>query len=108
MKILNENRQVDLPFAVTFVSAITIGIGPTTVTYGKVEEQEGNLNGKIAKMQDVVDACSTMADHRGSAMEAVKEVLMVDCSEVLDAFNIVMSDVLRNNSESIENILYGR
>jgi hypothetical protein len=106
---VSDTREMNQKFIV-FVMGLVLLVSISTLvqTQAQVEEQEGNLNGKIAKMQDVVDACSTMAEQRGSEMEAVQEVLTVDCSKVLDAFNLVMSDVLRNNSESIENILYGR
>ena len=99
------NKKIASIFAAVFVSTILLGIGSiTSVAYAQVEEQEGNLNGKIAKMQDVVDSCSQMAE----AGEVETLGLVDDCSKVLDAFNLVMSDVLRNNSVSIENILYGK
>ena len=45
MEILKENRKVDLLFAVIFTSAITIGIGPITVTYGQPSiDQPGALS----------------------------------------------------------------
>jgi hypothetical protein len=71
-------------FAAVLVSTILLGIGSiTSVAYAQVEEQEGNLKGKIAKMQDVIDTCDQKAEAGTLGTSPVKE----DCFKVIDAFN---------------------
>ena len=99
------NRKIALIFAALFTSTIVIGIGSIiSVVYAQVEEQEGNLAGKVAKLQVVIDTCDQKIRDGGPVWEGVKD----DCFKVMDAFNLVMSEVLRNNSARIENILYGK
>jgi hypothetical protein len=46
------NKQFALIFAAIFTSIIVIGIGSiTSVAHAQVEEQEGDLAGKIEKLQ---------------------------------------------------------
>jgi hypothetical protein len=102
MRILEANKQFVLIFAAVFVSTIAVGI--TSVAYAQVEEQEGNLAGKVAKLQVVIDTCDQKIRDGGPVWEGVKD----DCFKVVDSFNLVMSEALKNNSVSIENILYGK
>ena len=105
MRIPEANKQFALIFAALFTSTIVIGIGLiTSVVYAQVEEQEGNLAGKVAKLQVVIDTCDQKIRDGGPVWEGVKD----DCFKVVDAFNLVMSETLRNNNQSIENILYGK
>jgi hypothetical protein len=55
-------------------------------------------------MQDVINTCDQMAETGELVTSTVKE----DCFKAIDAFNLVVTDVLRNNSAIIENILYGK
>ena len=99
------NKMIALILAAVFVSTIVIGIGSiTSVVYTQVEEQEGNLAGKVAKLQVVIDTCDQKIRDGGPVWEGVKD----DCFKVVDSFNLVMSEALKNNSVSIENILYGK
>jgi len=105
MRIPEANKQFALIFAALFTSTIVIGIGSiTTVVYAQVEVQEGNLAGKVAKLQVVIDTCDQKIRDGGPVWEGVKD----DCFKVVDSFNLVMSEALKNNSVSIENILYGK
>jgi hypothetical protein len=105
MRIPEANKQFALIFAALFTSTIVIGIGSiTSVVYAQVEEQEGNLAGKVAKLQVVIDTCDQKIRDGGPVWEGVKD----DCFKVVDSFNLVMSEALKNNSVSIENILYGK
>ena len=105
MRIPEVNKQFALIFAAIFTSTIVIGIGSiTSVVYAQMEEQEGNLAGKVAKLQVVIDTCDQKIRDGGPVWEGVKD----DCFKVVDAFNLVMSETLRNNNASIENILYGK
>jgi hypothetical protein len=105
MKILEANKQFALFFVAVFTSIIVIGIGSiTSVVYAQVVEQEDNLAGKIAKLQDVIDTCDQKVRDGGPVWERVKD----DCFKVVDSFNLVMSGALKNNSVSFENILYGK
>ena len=105
MRIPEVNKQFALIFAALFTSTIVIGIGSiSSVVYAQVEEQEGNLAGKVAKLQVVIDTCDQKIRDGGPVWEGVKD----DCFKVVDSFNLVMSEALKNNSVSIENILYGR
>jgi hypothetical protein len=105
MRLPEANKQFALIFAAVFTSIIVIGIGSiTSVVYAQVEEQEGNLAGKVAKLQVVIDTCDQKIRDGGPVWEGVKD----DCFKVVDAFNLVMSETLRNNNQSIENILYGK
>ncbi|MFZ0741239.1 MAG: hypothetical protein WAM54_06560 [Nitrososphaeraceae archaeon] len=99
------NKKIALNLAAVFVSTILVGIGSiTSVVYAQVEEQEGNLAGKVAKLQVVIDTCDQKIRDGGPVWEGVKN----DCFKVVDSFNLVMSEALKNNSVSIENILYGK
>ncbi|MGC2562895.1 MAG: hypothetical protein WA326_07800, partial [Nitrososphaeraceae archaeon] len=104
-RIPEVNKQFALIFAAIFTSTIVIGIGSiTSVVYAQIEEQEGNLAGKVAMLQVVIDTCDQKIRDGGPVWEGVKD----DCFKVVDAFNLVMSETLRNNNASIENILYGK
>ncbi|MGB7557447.1 MAG: hypothetical protein WBM37_02930 [Nitrososphaeraceae archaeon] len=98
------NKKIALILTAVFVSTILVGTGIiTSVVYAQVEEQEGNLAGKVAMLQVVIDTCDQKIREGGPVWEGVKD----DCFKVVDAFNLVMSETLRNNNASIENILYG-
>jgi hypothetical protein len=68
------NKQFALIFAAIFTPIIVKGIGSiTSVAHEQVEEQEGNLAGKIAKLQDVIDTCDQKVHDDGPVWEGVKD-----------------------------------
>jgi hypothetical protein len=104
MRIPEANKKFALIYAALFTFTIVIGKGSiTSVVYAQVEEQEGNLAGKVAKLQVVIDTCDQKIRDGGPVWEWVKD----DCFKVVDSFNLVMSEALKNNSVSIDNIFYG-
>jgi hypothetical protein len=103
---------VVLIFAAVFISMFLIGIGSTTtLAYAQVEEQEGNLEGKLEKVHDVIDACQRMVEEGKLTVQeggSMPEAIERDCFPLLGAFNVAVSEMLSNNSKVIEDILYGR
>jgi hypothetical protein len=51
----------------------------------------------------VIDTCDQKIHDGGPIWEGIRD----DCFKAVDTFNLVMSEALKNNSVSIENILYG-
>ena len=85
---------------------ITIGIMlafTLNVAYSQVEEQEGNAQGKMDKLMEVLDKCSRTIELDPDSFDIMKD----DRFKVLDAINSDVTKLLKDNKNSIENILYG-
>ena len=78
------------------VSSITVN--------AQVEEQEGNVNGKIAKLMDTIEICSERVHEGGPMWDSIK----ADCFKIVNAANTNITKLLSDNRISIENILYGK
>jgi hypothetical protein len=77
---------------------------PDPVPPPQVEEQGGNVKGKIAKLMDAIDVCSEIVEEGGPLWDSVQ----ADCFKVLNAANSNVTKLLTDNRISIENILYGK
>ena len=86
------------------VVAILILLLPFVQVYAQVEEQEGNLNGKIDKMQDVIDKCTQTIRIYPDAFDLILD----DCFKFIDVANANITGLLKDNRNTIENILYGK
>ena len=86
------------------VVAILILLLPFVQVYAQVEEQEGNLNGKIDKMQDVIDKCTQTIRIDPDAFDLILD----DCFKFIDVANANITGLLKDNRNTIENILYGK
>ena len=54
-----------------------IGIGSiTSVVYARIEKQEGDLAGKVAKLQVVIDTCDQKIRDGGPVWEGVKTIVL--------------------------------
>jgi hypothetical protein len=67
-----------------------------------VEKQEDNPIGQLEKTLDIIYTCENEI-YAGTISDIVKE----DCIKVVGELASKMSKVLRDNSDSVDNILYG-
>ena len=83
--------------------SILILLVPIVGVFAQVEEQKGNINGKIDKMQDVIDTCTRTIEIDPDAFALMKD----DCLKFFGVVDANITGLLKDNRDTIENILYG-